>query len=212
MKPPALAACTTAGARVAAPARAASACPASAALAGILALVRPPILCLALAIALAACAGTPTTQGTPGQRQTGGAPAASGPVNSPGIASNNPRTEMVRLALSMRGQPYRYGGAAPGGFDCSGLVHYAASGAGIHVPRTARQQMRAGLAVSRDDLRAGDLVFMHLAHKELHVGIVIDDQDFVHAPSAGGYVRVDRLSAPLYEKGFLRARRIVAGP
>jgi murein DD-endopeptidase len=119
---------------------------------------------------------------------------------------------MIRLALSMLGQPYRYGGAAPGGFDCSGLVQYAADGAGIHVPRTAREQMRAGSAVPRDELRAGDLIFMHLAHKELHVGIVIDDQDFVHAPSTGGHVRIDRLSTPRYAKGFLGARRIVAGP
>jgi cell wall-associated NlpC family hydrolase len=162
-----------------------------------------------LAIALGACAGTPATQGTSDQRHPG---TASQPANSPSIASNNPRTELVSLALSMRGQPYRFGGAAPGGFDCSGLVQYAANGAGIHVPRTAREQLHAGSAVSRGDLRAGDLVFMHLAHKELHVGIVIDDQSFVHAPSAGGYVRVDRLSAPLYAKGFLSARRIVAGP
>lgn len=119
---------------------------------------------------------------------------------------------MVRLALSMLGQPYRYGGAAPGGFDCSGLVQYAANGAGIQVPRTAHEQLRAGMPISRGELRPGDLVFMHLAHKELHVGIVIDDQDFVHAPSTGGYVRIDRLSAPLYEKGFLSARRIVAVP
>jgi cell wall-associated NlpC family hydrolase len=119
---------------------------------------------------------------------------------------------MVRLALSMLGQPYRYGGAAPGGFDCSGLVQYAANGAGIHVPRTAHEQLRAGFAVPRSELRAGDLIFMHLAHKELHVGIVIDDQDFVHAPSTGGYVRIDRLSAPLYARGFLSGRRIVAGP
>jgi cell wall-associated NlpC family hydrolase len=119
---------------------------------------------------------------------------------------------MVHLALSMLGQPYRYGGNAPGGFDCSGLVQYAANGAGIRVPRTAREQLRAGLAVSRGDLRPGDLIFMHLEHKELHVGMVIDDRNFVHAPSAGGQVRIDRLSAPPYEKGFLSARRIVAGP
>ena len=119
---------------------------------------------------------------------------------------------MVDAAIAMRGQPYRFGGAEPGGFDCSGLVQYAANGAGIHVPRTAHEQLRIGEPIARGEVKPGDLVFMHLAHKELHVGIVIDDQDFVHAPSAGGYVRVDRLSAPLYEKGFLRARRIVAGP
>jgi cell wall-associated NlpC family hydrolase len=174
--------------------------------------MKSPLLAGILAIALAACAGAPASQNTGGQRQTDAVPSASGPANSPDIASISPRTEMVRLALSMRGQPYRYGGAAPGGFDCSGLVQYAASGAGIHVPRTAREQMRAGVPISRGDLHAGDLVFMHLAHKELHVGIVIDDQDFIHSPSAGGYVRVDRLSAPLYSKGFLSARRIVAGP
>ena len=165
-----------------------------------------------LAIALAACAGAPGSRGTLSPRQTGAASAAAGPANSPDITPAHPRSNMVRLALSMLGQPYRYGGAAPGGFDCSGLVQYAANGAGIRVPRTAREQMRAGLAVSRSELRTGDLIFMQLAHKELHVGIVIDDQNFVHAPSSGGYVRIDRLSAPLYAKGFLSARRIVAGP
>ena len=164
-----------------------------------------------LTIVLAACASAPSSQGTNGPGQTGAAPAVSAPPGSPGLAPADPRTDMVRRALSMLGQPYRYGGAAPGGFDCSGLVQYAANGAGIYVPRTAHEQMRAGSAVPRGDLRAGDLVFMHLAHKELHVGIVIDDQNFVHAPSSGGHVRIDRLSAPLYAKGFLSARRIVAG-
>lgn len=174
--------------------------------------MKSPLLAGILAAALAACAGTPVSQGPTGQQQPDAESSASGPAGSSGIPSNSPRIEMVRLALAMRGQPYRYGGAAPGGFDCSGLVQYAANGAGIHVPRTAREQLHAGLAIARDDLRAGDLVFMHLAHKELHVGIVIDDQEFVHAPSAGGHVRVDRLSAPLYAKGFLSARRIIAGP
>jgi cell wall-associated NlpC family hydrolase len=162
-----------------------------------------------LTIALAACAATPSSRGTNGSRQNAASPAASASPDSSEIASPNPRTAMVRLALSMLGQPYRYGGASPGGFDCSGLVQYAANGAGIQVPRTAHEQIRAGTPVARGELRPGDLVFMHLAHKELHVGIVIDDQDFVHAPSKGGYVRIDRLSAPAYEKGFLSARRIV---
>jgi len=140
------------------------------------------------------------------------AACVSAPPSAPTTAPATPRTEMVRVALSMLGQPYRYGGAAPGGFDCSGLVQYAANGAGIYLPRTAREQLRAGEQVSRTDVRAGDLVFMHLAHKELHVGIVIDDGNFVHAPSSGAQVRIDRLSAPPYANGFLSARRIVAGP
>ena len=117
---------------------------------------------------------------------------------------------MVNLATSMIGQPYRFGGAAPGGFDCSGLVVYSAGGAGIHVPRTAHQQLTAGKAVARGELRAGDLVFMHLAHKELHVGIALDAERFVHAPSKGGHVRIDSLGAPRYARGFVAARRIIA--
>jgi cell wall-associated NlpC family hydrolase len=116
---------------------------------------------------------------------------------------------MVDYALSMLGQPYRFGGAAPGGFDCSGLVVYAAHGAGVRVPRTAREQLSTGMPVARGELQTGDLVFMHLAHKELHVGIAIDSKRFIHAPSRGGYVRIDSLAAPPYATGFMSARRII---
>ena len=108
----------------------------------------------------------------------------------------------------MIGQPYRFGGAAPGGFDCSGLVAYAAAGAGVRVPRTARDQFAGGTPVARGELRPGDLVFMHLAHKELHVGIAIGEERFVHAPSRGGRVRIDSLDAPPYARGYLGARRL----
>ena len=119
---------------------------------------------------------------------------------------------MIDLAMSMLGQPYRYGGAAPGGFDCSGLVAYAAGGAGIRVPRTAQEQLASGMPVARRDLQAGDLIFMHLAHKELHVGIAVDGERFIHAPSSGGSVRIDSLAAPPYTRGYLRARRVIAAP
>ena len=109
--------------------------------------------------------------------------------------------------------PYRYGGSSPStGFDCSGLVVYAANGAGIQVPRTAREQLGTGRPIARGAVRGGDLVFLHLARKELHVGIAIDGERFIHAPSAGGRVRVDSLAAPPYSKAFLGARRIIAAP
>jgi cell wall-associated NlpC family hydrolase len=115
----------------------------------------------------------------------------------------------VANATAMLGQPYRYGGAQPGGFDCSGLVAYAASRAGIDLPRTAQQQQHAGVPVRRSDLRAGDLVFMHLEGKDLHVGIALDPQRFVHAPATGGRVRIDSLDRAPYTAGFSSARRVV---
>ncbi len=104
----------------------------------------------------------------------------------------------------MLGQPYRFGGAAPGGFDCSGLVVYAAGGAGVRVPRTAAEQLGSGAVADARELQVGDLIFMHLAHKELHVGIALDDKRFIHAPSSGGHVRIDSLAAPPYSQGFLQ--------
>jgi cell wall-associated NlpC family hydrolase len=118
---------------------------------------------------------------------------------------------MVANATAMLGQPYRYGGAAPGGFDCSGLVSYAAGRAGLHVPRTTHEQIYAGSPVARAELEAGDLVFMRLERKELHVGIAIDRLHFIHAPAAGGRVRIDSLSAEPYSGGFIGARRVI-GP
>ena len=118
----------------------------------------------------------------------------------------------VARATAMLGEPYRYGGAAPSGFDCSGLVVYAARDTGLSLPRTALQLLTVGEGVARDQLRAGDLVFMHLAGKELHVGIALDARRFVHAPSAGGYVRIDLLEREPYARNFFAARRLSFPP
>jgi cell wall-associated NlpC family hydrolase len=158
-----------------------------------------------LTLALAACATGPRTRPAPD-----GVPLAAPSFSSPSsVPPGDSRARIVDGARAMLGQPYRWGGAAPGGFDCSGLVVYATSGAGIRLPRTAQEQMHAGAPIARRALRAGDLVFLHLARKDLHVGIAIDNERFVHAPSAGGYVRIDSLAAPPYAHAYLTARRIV---
>jgi cell wall-associated NlpC family hydrolase len=162
-------------------------------------------LAAAAALALSACAANPPASPRPADA---GVPAAS-PQAPPALMQPDPRLLIVDAASAMIGQPYRFGGAAPGGFDCSGLVVYAAGGAGIRVPRTAHEQLNFGSAIGRAELAPGDLVFMHLAHKELHVGIAIDGDRFIHAPSSGGRVRIDSLAAPPYSRGFLSARRIV---
>ncbi|MGO8829979.1 MAG: C40 family peptidase [Steroidobacteraceae bacterium] len=154
------------------------------------------LLAIGLALGLAGCATLPK----PAQNSTPPAPA---PLDRSAV--------MVLTATDMLGQPYRFGGAAPGGFDCSGLVVYAASAAGIRMPRTTQEQRQTGVPVSRRQLQPGDLVFMRLAHKELHVGIAIDGERFIHAPSTGGRVRIDSLAAAPYFNRFLEARRITGG-
>jgi cell wall-associated NlpC family hydrolase len=122
------------------------------------------------------------------------------------------RALLINSATSMLGQPYRFGGDTPGGFDCSGLVAFAAAGAGIRIPRTAAEQLQYGSPIARGEMQAGDLIFMHLSKKELHVAIALDGEHFIHAPSSGGFVRIDSLEALPYSRGFIGARRIIPAP
>jgi cell wall-associated NlpC family hydrolase len=155
-----------------------------------------------MSLTLAACATT--------SHQISQRPEIAPATESEAAQKLSPTQVMIDSATAMIGQPYRWGGAAPGGFDCSGLVVYAAANAGIQVPRTAAEQLQFGSPVKRAELQAGDLVFMHLSSKELHVAIALDRQLFVHAPSSGGRVRVDSLLAQPYAKAFIGARRVVS--
>ena len=114
-------------------------------------------------------------------------------------------------ALSLRGAPYRDGGADPGGFDCSGFVRYVFRQHGVQVPRTVGEQWRAGQGLpAGTPLVPGDLVFFStVTPGASHVGIAIGGDEFVHAPSGAGQVRVERLSAPYWATRFVGARRVL---
>lgn len=121
--------------------------------------------------------------------------------------------DSVRLAAAyaqdMVGKPYRYGGNSPSGFDCSGLVHYSFTRAGISIPRTTRTQLDVGQAVDGESLQVGDLVFFDQEGlKFSHVGIYIGNRRFVHAPSSGKRVRIDSLDVEYWQQHFTAARRI----
>jgi cell wall-associated NlpC family hydrolase len=163
----------------------------------------------ALVLSVAGCATRPTASDTAVSHPV---PAVGGPTAGTATPLPSGGDRLAQNALAMLGQPYRWGGASPGGFDCSGLVAYVAQRAGVAVPRTAAEQQRAGIAVSREELQPGDLVFLHFAAKELHVGIALDGTRFIHAPSSGGRVRIDSLSAHPYARAFLNARRLIFPP
>ena len=112
-------------------------------------------------------------------------------------------------ALSLRGAPYRNGGADPQGFDCSGFVRYVFGQYGVSMPREVREQDRAGRNVDRGQLEAGDLVFFSTtAPGASHVGISVGGDQFVHAPSTQGVVRVESLGAQYWANRFVGARRV----
>ncbi len=113
-------------------------------------------------------------------------------------------------ALSLRGTPYLNGGADPVGFDCSGFVTYVFGQNGVAVPRTVTELFRAGRQVAGPQLEPGDLVFFTtVSPGASHVGIAIGGDEFVHAPSSAGEVRVERMSAPYWATRFVGARRVL---
>ena len=117
---------------------------------------------------------------------------------------------MSGTALSLRGAPYRNGGEDPvAGFDCSGFVQYVYAQHGVAMPREVRQQFRVGKNIDKDQLEPGDLVFFStVAPGASHVGIMIGGDQFVHAPSERGVVRVESLGAQYWASRFIGAKRV----
>ena len=180
-----------------------------------------PLLVLTLACAatacLTACAATgavPHPFPTPSPAPV--APPEPGVAVPPAIGDRSGDAYAISgMALSLQGAPYRNGGSEPSGFDCSGLVWYVFDQHGIPVPRTVTEQFQIGSHVDKRDLRAGDLLFFDTSGPGLsgvhatHVGIAIGGDEFVHAPSTRGQVRVERLGSDYWSVRFLEARRVL---
>jgi len=116
---------------------------------------------------------------------------------------------LAGTALSFRGTPYRNGGSDPKGFDCSGFIQYVFSRYHLAIPREVRDLYRMGKSLKPDQLTAGDLVFFTTTEPgATHVGMAIGGDQFVHAPSTAGVVRVEHLSAGYWSQRFLGARRL----
>lgn len=116
------------------------------------------------------------------------------------------RANVVIAALSQVGTPYVYGAGTPGkAFDCSGLTQYAHSTAGVSIPRVSTAQRAAAVPVKGMKPKPGDLVFFRTGPDQYHVGIMVDDQRFVHASTSDRRVRLARLSDAYWRKHYLGA-------
>ncbi len=118
---------------------------------------------------------------------------------------------MALEAMSLIGIHYRRGGNSPeNGLDCSGLVRYVfRANRMAELPRTSAEMSKLGEHIEQKDLQPGDLVFFHtLRHAFSHVGIYLGDNKFIHAPSAGGKVRIESMDLAYWRKRFNGARRI----
>ena len=172
-------------------------------------------LCILIALSAAACASS----GNPRPRPFPGAPPPPETTASPSGASvvvppvPVASSAIIDTAMKLRGVPYRNGGSDPSGFDCSGFVQWVFARNGVLLPREVRDQYGTGRKIGPREVRPGDLVFFETVSRGAsHVGLVIGADQFVHAPSSTGVVRVERLTATYWAKRFVGARRIAAEP
>jgi len=115
--------------------------------------------------------------------------------------------QVITLARSLVGRPYKYGAVmdeAPAVFDCSGFIKYVFDQNGVDLPRSTIEQACEGEEIKLEDLKAGDLIFMHGSYGHYnphfpqgigHVGLYIGNNQVIHAAST-------RLSEkPIIEEG-----------
>lgn len=119
------------------------------------------------------------------------------------VPTSDRGTQVIEYAKRFLGTPYVYGGTSSKGFDCSGFTQYMFREAlGIKLGRTTYDQIKSGPAVSRTDLKPGDLVFFGSWSNPYHVGIYVGDGKYIHSPRTGDVVKIVSLSGTEFFTGI----------
>ena len=121
----------------------------------------------------------------------------SGPTSSDYLANppyqNFDLAAVASVAQQYQGVPYRFGGADPSGFDCSGLIMYVYAQFGISLPHSVSGIEASGTIIDRAAALPGDIVTM-----SGHNGIYLGNGMFIDAPSEGRSVVV----RPIYTDDY----------
>ena len=151
-----------------------------------------------------------TSNGTIGW--VSGSYLANGVVEQTSTPSTNKVQAVIDLAHKQLGKPYVWGAEGPNSFDCSGLIYYVyKNAASITLPRTSSDQYSAGVAVSRSNLKAGDLIFSSTdgTGNITHVAIYVGDGQMIHAPRNGKNVEKVSINNSYWNKAYVGARRVL---
>ena len=169
----------------------------------------------ALAVGLLATAPTVDAHATSAAKSAKSATSATADRHHKKLTHRERTARKVASALAIarnqKGDPYRYGAAGPGAFDCSGLTYYSFRRAGFgNIPRTSSAQARFADRISRAKMKRGDLMFFYDGGGVYHVGVFAGaakgKRYVLHAPYSGTRVRTDRVWTDRWFPGKLRNR------
>ncbi|SHE57427.1 lipoprotein Spr/probable lipoprotein NlpC [Fodinibius roseus] len=122
---------------------------------------------------------------------------------------NSTRASLMQAYREWKGTPYRLGGASESGVDCSMFINIVfADYFDMDLPTNTRTQLNVGEGVRRTAVRTGDLIFFRTGRNRLHVGIMVDREEFLHASTSRG-VTISELSREYWANRYLAARRVL---
>ena len=118
--------------------------------------------------------------------------------------------QILDTAKKYLGTPYKWAGADPSGFDCSGFVYYVLKTLGYNPYRTPADQFKMGTYVAKGDLQVGDIVFFQNTYKAgiSHVGIYAGNGQFIHSPNSRSVVSFADLNSSYWTSHYYGARRV----
>jgi cell wall-associated NlpC family hydrolase len=119
------------------------------------------------------------------------------------------KSSLHRAHSNWKGTPYRWGGSSRNGIDCSAFMQVLFDQYfNIDLPRNTKRQLYAGSSVRRNALNTGDLVFFKTGRQTLHVGVLIEDNEFLHASTSEG-VTISNMDDYYWKSRYLAGRRVV---
>ena len=151
-----------------------------------------------------------TSSGTIGW--VSGSYLTTGSVDQSSTSSVDKAEAVIDLAKKQIGKPYVWGAEGPNSFDCSGLVYYVyKNAANITLPRTSSSQYDSGVAVSKSNLKPGDLIFSSTdgTGNVTHVSIYSGNGKMIHAPRSGKNVEEVSMNTTYWNNTYVGARRIL---
>ena len=126
-----------------------------------------------------------------------GRPAPAGPAVAPPAPSTGAGQRALAAAEAELGKPYRYGGAGPGSFDCSGLAMFAWRAAGVSLPHSASDQYGSTPHVPLSSLQPGDLLFFGSSGSIGHVSLYVSPGRMIEAEDSGTVVSINPIRSGL---------------